>query len=206
MPYLRRINRTRIYMVNLLVYYYKVIQFDMKHLPITLVEALKKYNKTILLHGTKKLKEHLPKIDMSNFDINTLDHSKEFSNMLIHQLLTTLNKLQSYKHPDKNLKDITKVLAEWFSKYIIHTETMLSMYDEDQLRRDKSERHKIVLDTYNNMLNSGQNENLEIIEMYDPEFVKEHNLKEELKHDIADNSFEMTIDVDEENDITKSDD
>lgn len=205
---INRISRIMVYINNMWRYYEYMLDFDQEHMHKDQYNILKKYAKYITYNGTKELRKILPNIheEFVKFIIGTDNLSPiNYGNKCLYYLAYTLISLTTIKSKNKDINNIASDFAKWYSKYIIYNENMLSMYDEDQLRRDNSSRYEQIRDQLDKLHDANANEALEIIQLYDPELAKEHGYKNEIEQNIADNSFEMSIDVDENNEIEPSD-
>lgn len=200
-----RINKIKQYINNLLIYYELVLAFNIDLMIPAQAEIMKKYTKFISIKGNS-LRKVLPNIhDKWNKFIGTEQYypNKLYGNKLLKFLYASLIELTEVKG-DKDVVGIAKDFAHWFMKFMINIEVMTSMYNIDQLRRDRTESYNKVRDELDKDKDLVQNEVLEVIQLYDPELASTD--KHDIENNLADSSFEMTIDVDENNGPDAGDD
>lgn len=200
-----RINKLKQYINMLLIYYELVLSFNVDLMVPAHAEIMKKYVKFISIKGNI-LRKVLPNIH-EKWDkflgSEQFYPNKLYGNKLLKFLYAALIELTEIKG-DKDVVGIAKDFAHWFMKHIINIETMTSMYNIDQLRRDRTESYNKVRDELDKDRDLVQNEVLEVIQLYDPELASTD--KHEIENNLADSSFEMTIDVDENNGPDAGDD
>lgn len=199
-----RINKLKQYINMLLIYYELVLSFNIDLMIQSQADIMKKYIK--FMSKGNLLRKNLPNIHEKWYKFLGNDQvfpNKLYGNKLLKFLYASLIELTEVKG-DKEISGIAKDFAHWFIKYILNIESMTSMYNEDQLRKDRTESYNKVKDELEKDKDLVQNEALEVIQLYDPELASTD--KHEIENNLADSSFEMTIDVDENNGPDAGDD
>lgn len=202
-----RLQKITLYVNNMLRYYQILLDYDTDIMYPTQKEVFIKYSRVVSQRGTEYLHKNLPSIYSQYVQFQEQDTNLSIElqgSKQLYFLLYTLVELHSFKHKDKDICAIGKSFAEWYIKHILHNEMLLSKFNEDELRRDRSERYNQVKEEMSRLQDSNMNnESLEIIQMYDPDFVKKHGLQGEVEDAMGDNNFEMTVDVDEDDDLER---